>query len=149
MSIKLASPTEDTGSVLVDNDATEQGVSKEQPRDFLKVGRKNLNEDELASPAARRFMIAEIERLDAECVALRNMGEKFTELRVRYATLEATDRHHRWLEILSSASIAAGSAGLGAAPSYLAIDGVHGIGWTFVIGSGVLVGVGILSRVFR
>jgi hypothetical protein len=145
----FALATDEVGSVPVANDVGTPEVSKEPPREFLRVGRKVLNEEELSSPAARRFMIAEIERLDAECTALRGLAAPYNDLRVKCAVLEESQRRSRWYNILSVMCLSAGSAGLGAAPSYLAISDLHGVGWTFAIVSGVLVVAGIASRVFR
>lgn len=140
------SATEDTGSTPV-GDAT--GVAKEQPRGFLASGRRNLSEEELGAPGVRRFLIFEIERLDTQCVELRQVERDHSELRVEHAKLQASARSSRLNELVSFVCLTVGSAGLGAAPSYMSLKGAEGVGWVVVIGSALLVIAGIASRVFR
>ena len=51
--------TEEKGSVAVPADVAAAAETKE-PRGFLQSARRNLSEDELASPAGRRFLIRSI-----------------------------------------------------------------------------------------
>ncbi|WP_148309086.1 hypothetical protein [Sphingopyxis fribergensis] len=53
------SATEEAGSVPVSYPEVE-GREKQEPRGFLGIARRDLSEDELATAAARRFLIAEI-----------------------------------------------------------------------------------------
>jgi hypothetical protein len=144
----LASPTEEVGSVAVPADGDRE-VAKEEPRGFLKSARKNLSEEDLGTPAARRFLIAEIERLDQRCAELQKMEGHYNDLRVELATLKEQSRSSVWFEIMSYLCFSLGATGLGTAPTYFAINGAHDIAWTILIGSALLVAGGISARVFK
>jgi hypothetical protein len=144
---KDISATEEIGSTPISGAGPE--TAKEQPRAFLDSGRRNLSEEEIASPAARRFLIFEIERLDAQCVELREVERRHSDLRVELATLKEGAKQSRLNELVSFICLTVGSAGLGAAPSYISVESVAGVGWVFAIGSGLLVVAGIASRIFR
>jgi hypothetical protein len=140
------SATDEAGATL---EAGQQGhpSAKEMPRDFLRVGRKVLTEQDLATPAARRFMIAEIERLDADCDDLKKIAQHYHDLRADFAAIRESHNSSKLIDVLSAVLLAVGSAGLGAAPGYLSVHGAESIGWTFVIGSALLVAgaVGIIA----
>jgi hypothetical protein len=63
-----SSATEELGSTPIDAAEMAAGETKEQPRGFLQAARRGLSEEELSTPAARRFLIADLERLDRLCV---------------------------------------------------------------------------------
>jgi hypothetical protein len=118
--------TEEAGSV--DVPAATSADAKEPPRAFLRRARRELNEEELSSPAARRFFIAEIERLDAEVEDLRAFRDRFHETNTRLAVLEAASLPSKWKELLSFVCQTLGAAGLGASPSYITLSTY---GWVF------------------
>ncbi|MGA2894654.1 MAG: hypothetical protein ABSE22_17450 [Xanthobacteraceae bacterium] len=142
-----ASATEESGSITF----TGTGVAetKEAPRAFLQVGRRNLREDEISTPAVGRFLIAEIERLDLQCDEHKRYVGMYHDQRVTIATLTETGKISRWREALSITCISVGFAGLGAAPNYLAIAGAERFVWIVIGLSLVLVSIGLLSRVFK
>jgi hypothetical protein len=55
---------------------------------FLRKGYRDLDEGELTSPTAVRFMLAEIDRLGAETAELRPFRERSYTLETRVAILE-------------------------------------------------------------
>lgn len=63
------SETEEGGSTPIELSQAPP-ETKESMRSFLAQARRSLSEEELATPAARRFLIPEIERLDERCLSL-------------------------------------------------------------------------------
>lgn len=144
MSEPTDTSTEEAGGVEVV--APSKGDVKDLPRSFLGPARRELNEEELSAPAARRFFIAEIERLDEEVLNLRVFRDKFHETNTRLAVLEASTKPARWNELLSFVCQTVGAAGLGAAPSFISVSTY---GWVFVLFAVVLLGTGIASRIWK
>lgn len=140
------SQTDEAGSTPVQAEPT-RDINAKGTREFLSLGRRNLSAEELASPTVARFLIAEIERLDGECARYSGIEHKYNEQRVEMAALQARHNNTEWLELLSTACLAVGSAGIGAAGSYLAVESLATLGWVFAIGSAILVLVGVWSRV--
>lgn len=138
------SETDEAGATPIPQSSGDS--QKEQPRRFLESGRKNLSPEELASPAAGRFLIAEIERLDGQCAELKVVEKKYGDLRVEVASLQERATTSKLLEITSFACLSVGSAGLGAAPSYLSLDGALALGLVIAAGSTILVAVGVFAR---
>jgi hypothetical protein len=149
MVVGTSSATEETGSTPLSSAAAAAGDAKETPRSFLSVARRNLTDEELSAPAARRFLIAEIERLDQLCMDHEPIISSFHEQRVTIAELRAAAHPARWVEILSSICLIVGSAGLGAAPSYFAIPNAQPVGLVVVCLSAILVVGGIAPKVWR
>lgn len=151
--LHMASPadsaTDERGSVPIPSAVVVATQAKEPARAFLQLGRRTLSEDELASPAARRFLIDEMERLDQICADLKVYEGRYHDQRVEIATLTVEQRKSRWIEILSAVSLSLGSAGLGAAPSYLTLNGGSTLGVMLAIASGILIVAGIAPRVFK
>jgi hypothetical protein len=149
MAPKTASATDESGSVPIAAEEVEATAAKEPARAFLQSARRNLSDDELATPAARRFLIADIERLDELCTELKEFERQYNDQRVVIATLTEASKSSRWNELLSFVCLSIGSGGLGAAPSYLALKDGTAIGLMVVIFSLVLVITGIASRVWK
>src|SRR5262245_13809740 len=80
-------PTEEGGSTPINDPGRDEAV-KDSTRGFLQAARRNLTEDEAASPAGVRWLTHDVERLDQDCASLRN---EMRELRGRYDTLK--DQH--------------------------------------------------------
>lgn len=140
--------TDESGSTPIP--AAEQDKRGEvRRRAFLSSARRDLREDELDSPAARRFLIEEIERLDRECDDYKDLNRDYNDLRVKYARLDERASKQKWLEVLSFVASAVGAAGLGAAPSYIGATGLAPVGWVFAIGSSILVLSGVIFRVMK
>jgi hypothetical protein len=141
------SPTDEAGAVPAAESAP-AGEPKEASRSFLQSSRRALSEEELSVPAVRRFLIYEVERLEAQCKDQLEVVVKYHDLRVEMASVKALDRANRWLEILSSVCLAIGSAGLGAAASYMSLPGTpYYIGWILLVLASLLVVVGVASRI--
>jgi len=149
MARSSSSATEETGSVLIAPEEAAATEVKETSRAFLQAARRNLNDDELATPAARRFLIAELERLDEQCRILEKYAESHHDQRVTIATLVETNKKSKWIEILSSLCLAIGSAGIGWSPSFFAVAGgfLNGI---FIVATSLILIVGALApKVFK
>lgn len=145
----------DTGDIGETEEAGSEPVSgvtngvKQEPRRFLGLARRDLSEDELATPAARRFLIAEIERLDIECDVLRATASELVDFKVANAKLAESQKKSTWNEILSFACSTLGAVGIGAAPSYFGVAALQPTAWTILVGSALLVIIAVLSKVMR
>jgi hypothetical protein len=144
-----ASATDESGSVPIAAEEVAATAAKEPARAFLQSARRNLSDNELATPAARRFLIADIERLDQLCLELKEFERQYHDQRVTIATLEEASKASRWNEILSFVCLSVGSAGIGAAPSYLVLKDGTTIGVMIMVLSLILVLTGVASRVWR
>ena len=149
MASSANSATDEVGSIPVPADIAAGNMAKEPARAFLQSARRNLSDEELATPAARRFLIADLERLDQTCIELRSYEEKYHDQRVTIATLNSDVKKSRWFEILSSICLSVGSAGLGAAPSYLTLKDGTVLGFMLLAFSLVLISGGIASRLYK
>jgi hypothetical protein len=146
---KHPSATEETGATPIALAELAASEAKEAPRAFLKAARRGLSEEELSSPAARRFLIAELERMDELCNTNQKYLEQYHDQRVVIATLTEASKVSRWNEILSFVCLSIGSAGIGAASSYLGLAGAEKYGLVIFGLSAVLVGVGVASRIWK
>lgn len=141
------SATEEAGSTPVHSEnAADQ---EKDARRFLTPARRDLSEEELASPAARRFLIAEIERLDTECADHKEIRQQYNDLRVEHARTQERGRRDKWNEVLSFVCLSVGSAGIGAAPSYMMEPTLAAVGWVFLGGSVLLVLIGVASKIWK
>ena len=61
-----SSATDEAGSTPTTEGVPSSAEVKESARGFLNLSRRALSEEELSTPAARRFLIFEIERLDRQ-----------------------------------------------------------------------------------
>lgn len=153
------SATDESGAVPVESGIADTGV-KEAPRRFLHAARRDLTEQEAGSPAGLRWLTYDAERLDRECIDLREsisgtqerydvLREQFHDKRVELETLRGKSSLSVRNELLSYLCISAGSAGLGATPSYLAIAAAHQLAAIGIVVSAVLVVGGIALRVWK
>jgi hypothetical protein len=117
------------------------------PREFLAIGRRNLDEQELANPVAIRFLIAELERLDEYCVETKSIVTEYHTQRVVIATLQEAAKPNKRLEILSAICLSVGSVGIGAASKYITVQGAESTGYVLLVVSVLLVVAAILSKV--
>ncbi len=146
MAEKTPLATDEAGATPLD---TSESAIKKSPRAFLELARRNLSEEELAAPGARRFMISEIERLDDRCIALEDIAQKYNDLRVEKAVLDEKVKASKWHEVLSGLCLAAGSAGIGASTKFFGILGAERESYLLLTISAVLVIVGIVSKVWK
>lgn len=149
MASTVNSATDESGSIPVPADVAAATQAKEPARAFLQSARRNLSDEELATAAARRFLIADLERLDQECAELQSYAEKYHDQRVTIAILTADAKKSKWNEILSFVCLSVGSAGLGAAPSYLTLKDGAALGYMLLAFSIILIAGGIASRVYK
>jgi hypothetical protein len=97
------------------------------------------------STVAKRFLIAEINRLVEETQQLKQFKEKYHEVDKKLAVLKETTKPFRRNVFLSSACLIAGAAGIATAPSVLSISQ---FGWyVFAVVSAMLLIAGIAARV--
>jgi hypothetical protein len=94
-----------------------QNIAVKSRPAFARI-RRELSEDELATPAVQRMLLSEVERLErveTEFVAVR---AQFHAVDKRASVLE--ERHRKWTatEVLATACVAVGSVMLGYAPSF-------------------------------
>lgn len=140
--------TEDSGAIPVQRRHTASG-GKQEPRQFLRTARRDLSEDELTSPAARRFLIAEIERLDERCLDLRLTENNYHDLRVENAKLTQGLKENRRIDVLLFVCSAVGAAGIGSSPSFIGISQLNGAGWVILVFSAILLLVGAFFRLIK
>lgn len=101
-------------------------------------------DDQELSTIAKRFLIAEVNRLVEENRRLKQFKDKYHDVDKRLAILKETHRPFSTNEFLSSACLIAGSAGLGSAPSFLSLNSY---GWyIFLIVSALLLLSGIAAK---
>lgn len=113
-------------------------------RKSLSHVRRELNEEELASPAVQRLLVEEIERLERDSTELRSFVHRFHEADKRASILEEKTKKHRELEVLHSVTVAVGSALLGYAPNVWAHQPS---GWlSLLFGSSLVLGGMIAKR---
>ena len=104
--------------------------------DFLTGARRQLSTDELSSPIVSRFLIEEIERLDNETQELRSYRDEYHRVDKELSVLREQQKHIQTMNLRDAGVLAVGSAGLGAAPSYIETSSY---GWVFFVLSAVLV----------
>lgn len=141
---ETASATEESGSVPLPIAQDSRG--KKGQRSFLATAARDLSEDEVDTPAGRRFLIADIDRLQEECDQLKTVERKYHDLRVANAHLDAQVKSNDRLDWLTLIATSAGAAGLSTAPSYMADAELSNFGYALLAISIVLVAAGILVR---
>jgi hypothetical protein len=101
-------------------------------------------DDKELSTVAKRFLVAEIDRLVEENQQLRQFKEKYHDADKKLAVLRETIKPVRGNLFLSSACLIVGSAGVAAAPSFLTINQY---GWYLAVGAcALLLIAGIAAR---
>jgi hypothetical protein len=107
------------------------------------TGKVDEDENELSS-RAKRFLFAEINRLVEENRQLKQFKDKYHEADKKLAVLKEAIKPLRRNELLTSACLIAGSAGLSAAPNFVSLTSY---GWYSLISiSAMLLIAGILAR---
>lgn len=140
-------PTQEAGSEPV-ADRAELGKPRDV-RSFLGAGLRDLNESDLATPAARRFLMYEIQRLDDETEQLKLISARYNDLRVEHARIEEKIQKNTAFEVITFFAATAGAAGLGAAPSFISINAISNVGWSLAIISAALVIGSALARIVK
>jgi hypothetical protein len=157
---KISSPTEEAGAIpLVPADGI-GGEVKESGRPFLQAARRNLTEEEAASPAGIRWLAHDVERLEQDCFTLRKevhdlrhkhdaLSEQYHDKRIEVEALRAVSRLSLKNEILANMCLAAGSAGLSTTPSYFSVPGASYLAIVGVVISAVLFIGGVALRMWK
>lgn len=114
-------------------------------KSFAKL-RRELSDDELASPAVQRMLIDEIERLDSERIDLSSYRTKYHDSDKRAAVLDEKFKGKIAIEIIHVACITVGAAALGYAPS---IWQSQPTAWIVAIFGLVLVLAGIIAKAVK
>lgn len=146
---RVAAATDEAGSTPAAADEVAASAIKEPSRQFLRLARRDLSDDELATPAARRFLIAELERLDEQNEEQRQIVALYHNQRVDIARLSSELGKSKYVELLSNVCLAIGSAGIGAAPSYFSLKDGTTIGLVILGLAVVLLVAGIAPKVIR
>jgi hypothetical protein len=113
-------------------------------RQSLSRVRRELSEDELASPAVQRLLIEEIERLEHESIELKEYRDHFHEADKRAAILEEKSKRSIAGEIIFGTCLSAGAAALGYAPAVWKHPPTGPVAIVFGL---VLIITGIISRI--
>lgn len=108
--------------------------------------KRELSDEDLASPGVQKMLLDYVERADEENAALKKFRDKFHESDKRNGILEEKLKINAAAEALSMGSLAVGAAALGFAPSLWSTSVGGPIALTF---GSVLVMVGILAKVIR
>jgi phosphate starvation-inducible protein PhoH len=133
--------TEDSGNAIATNPPVPNALKEKM--DFLQGARRQLSAEELSSPIVSRFLIEEIERLDTEVRDLRGFRDRFHERDKEVSLLTNQQEHLQSMNLRDAAVLGVGAAGLGGAPSYIAISN---FGWVFFGLSLILVGLTFVKR---
>lgn len=135
-------------------------ATKSDGREFLASTQRRLTLEEAASAAGIQWFQYEIRRLDRETDRLQtdlstqrekydSLTTQFTDKRVEFEALKGSATASKRNEILSTLTIAAGSAGIGAVPGYLEVPAAHELAVMGLGVSAVLVVAGIVLRMWK
>lgn len=115
-------------------------------RQSLARVRRELSEDELASPAVQRLLVEDLERLQHEAVDLGEYRERYHVADKRAAVMEEKLKLSVAGEVVFGVCLSAGAAILGYAPL---LWEKQPNGWIAVTLGGLLMVGGVVSRVVR
>lgn len=99
-------------------------------KSFSKL-RRELTDEELASPAVQRMLLDEIERLDDALIAHRQYRENFHTCDKRLGVLQEKFKSKISIEIIHAVCIAVGGAAIGYATSNWAVQPAGGLALAF------------------
>jgi len=151
-------PTEESGATVVAVPASE--IKESGPRSFLQAARRNLTEDEAASPAGVRWLAHDADRWEQDCIAARqelgDLREKHDDLTTQYhdkrieiEALKGARGVSIRNEILSTLCVIGGSSGLSVLPSYLSTPATTNLAYVGLPVSAVLLLGGIILRIWK
>ncbi|WP_287591786.1 hypothetical protein ACS18Q_17510 [Vibrio sp. Vf1514] len=135
-------PQEDAPSAGGDESGSLKGSKR---RSFTKL-RRELEEEELNSPAVQKLLIDEIERLERENIDLVNYQDKYYQVDKAKAVLDQKLKTSISQEIISGVCMTVGAASLGYAPTLWAHQPS---GWIAIIFGGVLIVGGIIAKAVK
>ena len=137
--------TEESGATPIDATAT----PKQSPRSHLDRVRRALLDEELTSPAAVRFLIADNDRLQERTTELDATVKDFNDLRVKCAGLEEKTKKSTATEILVTTAVAVGGFGLGQGQRLIGIVEVRDVGFVIMIGCALLIVAGLIAKAWK
>jgi hypothetical protein len=108
--------------------------------------KRELTDEELASPGALKMLLEELERQREENIALQSYRDRFYSTDKELSTVKEKLKGNRSVEIVSTACLAVGAATLGYAPAAWNAQPTGGI--VLVFGS-VLILAGIGAKAVR
>jgi hypothetical protein len=108
--------------------------------------RRELSDEELASPAVQRLLMDEIDRLEGETGDLKEFRNKYHEADRKCAVLAEKNNITKAHEILYGVCLTMGAACLGFARTFW---GQQPVGIIFIAVGLVLIGGGVASKVFK
>jgi uncharacterized membrane-anchored protein len=108
--------------------------------------KRELTEVEISQPGVQKMILEDQERIEGENRELRIFRDKFYEVSLRVAVLEAERKRSIAWEVLSSGCLALGSVAIGFARSMWSSQPE---GWEVLIFGAILLLVGIAARSFR
>jgi hypothetical protein len=108
--------------------------------------KRELTDEELASPGALKMILEEIERQREENIALQSYRDKFYESDKQRAVMGEKIKSRLSVEIISTACLAIGAAAIGYAP---AVWKAQPSGWIALAFGGVLMIAGIVSKAIK
>jgi hypothetical protein len=126
--------TEDAGAVPV-----AAAGPKRPPRQFIRSARRKITEEEASSPVVVKFLLEDIDRLEADKSDLVAYRESYHRVDKQAAILRSEIVNWQSGDILYTVCIAVGSACLGGASGYT------GISFYFLIAVSIILLVGALS----
>ena len=92
-------------------------VAQQKGRRSFNAVRRELSEDELATPGVQKLLLDELDRLERELRDSQGYRERFSEADKRAAVLEEKFKTYTSVEIVSMVCLAAGSLMVGLVPS--------------------------------
>ena len=121
---------------------------EEAPKSHRALSRlkRELSDDELASPGVLKLLLDLLERAESENAELRSLREKYHQAEKRNGVLEEKLKTNTAVDAISMGCLAVGGAALGYAPSIWSSQLMGLIALLFGI---VVTGVGIAAKVVR
>lgn len=135
-------PQDSSSTSETDEGAALKGIKR---RSFSKL-RRELDEDELNTPAVQKLLIDDIERLERENNELVDYRDRYYQANTEKAVLNQKLRSSISQEIVSVVCMTVGAAALGYAP---ALWSNQPAGWIAIAFGGVLILGGILAKAVR
>jgi hypothetical protein len=108
--------------------------------------KRELSDDDLASPGVQKLLLDSLERIEEENAGLKSLREKYHQADKQNGVLEEKLKTSTSVEIVSMGSLAVGAAALGYAPSAWASQPTGWIALSFGV---VLTAFGIAAKVVR
>jgi len=123
-------------------------VAEEAPKSHSALSRlqRELTDDELTSPGARKLLLDRLERAEEENAGLRSFRDKYYEADKRNGVLDEKLKTNTAAEIVSLGSLAVGAAAMGYSP---AVWNSQPTGLICLLFGALLTAVGIWAKVIR